>query len=159
MTFQPHQSKNIVDDLHNLDKYFIRIQSNILRRLTLGLKRLYADMQSLPKSTNKISYHNIILSKDSPLLDNRYQIINLIGTGNFSNVYSVCDLYTRRNKAIKVLHKGYHTMGVRENLILNHIYKYQAHSSMPCCKLRFIYKIFHTIILILFFLSYSSACI
>ena len=157
MAFHPYEPKNLLNELQNANQTFIRIESNILRRLTIGYAQLHKDINnkstfnstsSSTSFTQLDSNNNIVLDENSPLLDHRYKIIKLIGSGNFSNVYLVNDIYTTtKYKVIKVLHKGYHTMGIRECAILRHFNNYQLHSSMPNCK-----YILHTIIQIYYIL-------
>ena len=142
MAFYPYEPKNLLNELQNANQTFIRMESNILRRLTIGYAQLYKDINgkstlNTPSSSviRLDSNNNIILDDNSPLLDHRYKVIKLIGNGNFSNVYLVNDIYTTiKYKVIKVLYKGYQTMGIRECAILKHFNNYQSHSSMPNCK-------------------------
>ncbi|HEY9717763.1 MAG TPA: protein kinase [Trichormus sp.] len=59
------------------------------------------ELCSLDKSSTILISVKKMIGK---LVDNRYQIVSLLGVGAWSEIYLACDMQTRGNVAIKILH-------------------------------------------------------
>lgn len=138
---------------------------NITRRLTLVLRRTYSEIkaaQSFPNfkqrndkggrapgdSTGFICARqmgpmvfptndqgHLVLGDSSPIMKKRYQLIDLMANGTFSQVYNAVDLFHNQRVVVKVLRVGYGMLGRREVAFLQHLSAKTVRGSQ-CCKIR-----------------------
>lgn len=113
---------------------------NLMRRATLGLQRLHAEMianrkwsnasgtQGFARSPASLTYFTnsdgFLQSSGSftPLICKRYKVVELIGQGSFSQVFAVDDnFHEDRKLVLKIIRRGCEVLGHREKLFLQHL--------------------------------------
>ena len=149
MSFLPFEKKDLPKELKNIENTFIRYNSNILRQLTIGYQDLNEKVKSLKLGSNKIKSTAIIPvsdpntkflqlnvlqdEKSEYLFDHRYRFHSLVTHGGFSQIILVNDHFNQeRPMILKVLKSGYHSMGIREQIILRHLSIHQSKGPHYC---------------------------
>lgn len=176
MSFIPFEKKDLPKELKNISNTFIRCNTNILRQITIGHESFYKKIKLSIKdtkgkvtiikpesdpSTHFLQLHLLEQQQQSVstsiknedikftnyLFDNRYQFNTLLTYGGFSQIILVNDYFSQdKQMVLKVLKSGYHSMGVREQVILRHLTVHQTKGPQYC---KFDYLLWY------FYISYT----
>jgi ABC-type phosphate/phosphonate transport system ATPase subunit len=102
--------KDIDRDSDNFDQISIipknnNANSNLLRKLTILLKRTYSEIsatkqfRSILISSQRPKHNdiegNLIITDSFPLLHKRYKVMEIIGIGTFSQILKVFDIFSQ----------------------------------------------------------------
>jgi hypothetical protein len=136
MSFKPCEKQNLIELLSVSNKYKLRPYPNIVKTLTIGYQSLIIStteaLNSLCKRESIATENELLDLHSLKNISSRYKYIRLIQYGSFSQVLECVDRFTSSKVAIKVMKKDFHTMGIRECLILRHLSSYQTSSSCFC---------------------------
>lgn len=150
MSFDVAQVESIQAKLQkHLDVPFSRT-GNLLRKSTLGLQTLHANIATTQKwsssssSSSKNLDSNYFTDDDGfleaingekfqPLVLCQYKIIQPIGVGSFSRIYSCTDSFSPNKLfALKLIRKGCELLARREKVILDHLSSISKGKPNPC---------------------------
>ena len=132
---------------HQLDELLIAAeqpkyrQTNLVRRITMGLNRVHSEVlasKKFGKSSLSTASHfskegQLIIGRSFPVLDKRYTLSESVGQGTFSQIFKAKDSFTDKEVAIKIMKAGYNVLAVREQLCLSH-YATKTRIGSRCCE-------------------------
>lgn len=138
---EPYQQDLAVVLGSTCDRSRDNFESNLLRRSTVGIRLLYSDI-SASKSFGGMVMRNssstsdrdgrLVTGDSSPTLAKRYRLVEVIGTGSFSQIYKALDTYIDKHVAVKVLHVGLDSLGSREIRALRYFRSKEARGAQHC---------------------------
>ena len=105
----------------------LALQGNPLRRCTVGVVNFFNVIE--PSVRSYSSFNSLVLegvqglstiplAKPGMLIAGRFEVNSIIGRGTFCCVQCARDLYTGQSVALKLVHRGFATLGRREVMIL-----------------------------------------